>query len=78
MYLEDLNDPTDKNISSHKGSTINLYIVAVLTLWKSICRSIKDIHNDDILRICYHPKGGQASSTGMTESDTMHLFWIED
>ena len=50
MALENLDDPIEIKKSSHRGSTINLYIIAVLTLWKSICRSIKDIHNDDILR----------------------------
>ena len=33
------------------------------------------VHNGDILRICYHPQGGQNSTNGMTNANTLHLWW---
>ena len=50
MILEKLINSNDNDVSKHESTSVNLYIITILTLWKSICTSIKNNHEADILQ----------------------------
>merc|ERR1712196_140320 len=50
MILDNLINSNDDDVSKHESTSVNLYIITVLTLWKSICTSIKNTHEADILQ----------------------------
>ncbi|MAO33163.1 MAG: hypothetical protein CMD03_00195, partial [Flavobacteriales bacterium] len=50
MILDNLINSNDDDVSKHESTSVNLYIITILTLWKSICTSIKNTHEADILQ----------------------------